>query len=97
MRMVPDVAIHADPRIGYRFFVNGAERVIGGTSAAAALYAGLFASFGQKRGFITPDLYKNQVCFNDIREGDNGKFSAMVGATCAPDLDRLKRSVWRSG
>jgi hypothetical protein len=24
-------------------------------------------------------LYKNQVCFNDIRSGDNGMFSAMVG------------------
>ena len=79
MRMVPDVAAHADPRNGYKIFVYDTERVIGGTSAAAALYAGLFASFGRKRGFITPELYKNQVCFNDIREGDNGQFSAMVG------------------
>ena len=79
MRMVPDIAAHADPLTGYRIFVGGQPRVIGGTSAATALYAGLFAAFGPKRGFITPDLYKNQVCFNDIRGGDNGMFRAMVG------------------
>ena len=56
MRMVPDVAAHADPTTGFEIFVYGDARVIGGTSAAAALYAGLFASFGQKRGFITPEL-----------------------------------------
>jgi hypothetical protein len=79
MRMVPDIAAHADPETGYRIFVSGQPRVIGGTSTATALYAGLFAAFGPKRGFITPDLYKNQVCFNDIRGGDNGMFRAMVG------------------
>jgi Subtilase family len=79
MRMVPDVAAHADPLTGYRIFVGGKPRIVGGTSAAAALYAGLFAAFGPKRGFITPELYKNQVCFNDIRDGDNGMFRAMVG------------------
>ena len=79
MRMVPDIAAHADPETGYRIFVGGQPRVIGGTSSATALYAGLFAAFGPKRGFITPDLYKNQVCFNDIRGGDNGMFRAMVG------------------
>jgi hypothetical protein len=79
MRMVPDIAAHADPETGYRIFVGGQPRVIGGTSAAAALYAGLFAAFGPKRGFITPELYKNTVCFNDISAGDNGMFRAMVG------------------
>jgi Subtilase family len=79
MRMVPDIAAHADPETGYRIFVGGQPRIIGGTSAATALYAGLFAAFGPKRGFITPELYKNQVCFNDIRSGDNGMFRAMVG------------------
>jgi kumamolisin len=79
MRMVPDVAAHADPRTGYKIFVHGSQLAIGGTSAATALYAGLFASFGPKRGFITPELYKNQVCFNDIEGGDNGKFRALVG------------------
>jgi hypothetical protein len=79
MRMVPDIAAHADPETGYRIFVGGKSYVIGGTSAATALYAGLFAAFGPKRGFITPELYKNPICFNDVRGGDNGMFRAMVG------------------
>ncbi len=79
MRMVPDVAAHADPASGYRIVVSGQDLVVGGTSAAAALYAGLFAAFGPKRGFILPDIYKNQVCFNDIQDGDNGMFRALVG------------------
>ena len=79
MRIVPDVAAHADPNNGYRIFVGGGHRVVGGTSAAAALYAGLFAAFGPKRGFILPDLYQNQVCSTDITQGDNGKYRALVG------------------
>ena len=78
-RIVPDIAAHADPELGFRVFVGGQPRVIGGTSAAAALYAGLFASFGEQRGFITPELYDNQVCFNDIRHGDAANSPAMVG------------------
>jgi hypothetical protein len=59
--------------------VHGAQAPIGGTSAVAPLYAGLFAAFGTKLGFITPKLYLNQVCFNDITQGDNGNFRAAVG------------------
>jgi kumamolisin len=78
-RMVPDVCADADPNTGYNIVVHGAQAPIGGTSAVAPLYAGLFASFGTKLGFITPKLYLNQVCFNDITEGDNGNFRAGVG------------------
>jgi hypothetical protein len=52
---------------------------IGGTSAVAPLYAGLFAAFGTKLGFITPQLWLNHLCFNDIKDGDNGKFRARSG------------------
>jgi kumamolisin len=79
-RMVPDVAADADPNTGYIIWVHGA-RVVGegGTSAVAPLYAGLFASFGIKLGFVTPKLWANQLCFNDITVGDNGFFRAGVG------------------
>jgi hypothetical protein len=98
MRMVPDVAAHADPHTGYRIFVGDKPYVIGGTSAATALYVGLFAAFGRKRGFITPELYKIQVCFNDIRAGDNGMFRAMVGPDpCtgigSPSADLLAKRI----
>jgi kumamolisin len=77
-RMIPDVAADADPNTGYNIYLHGPQ-TIGGTSAVAPLYAGLFASFGTKLGFITPELYLNAVCFNDITQGDNGAYRAGVG------------------
>ena len=71
-RMVPDVAADADPDTGYLIVVNGQEIQIGGTSAVAPLYSGLFAAFGQKLGFVTPTLYQNPQAFADVTEGSNG-------------------------
>jgi subtilase family serine protease len=78
-RMVPDVAGNADPATGCKIVVHGASTAVGGTSAVAPLYAGLFAAFGRKLGFITPQLWQNQTCFNDITEGDNGFYRARIG------------------
>lgn len=78
-RMVPDVAADADPNTGYQVFVHGSSTVVGGTSAVAPLYAGLFAAFGTKLGFVTPKLWQNKSAFNDITSGNNGLYSAAVG------------------
>jgi kumamolisin len=78
-RMVPDVAGDADPNSGYNVFVHGAATVVGGTSAVAPLYAGLFAAFGTKLGFVTPALWQNPKAFNDITTGSNGLYSAGPG------------------
>jgi kumamolisin len=78
-RMVPDVCANADPDTGYEIYVHGSSNVVGGTSAVAPLYAGLFAAFGTKLGFITPTLWQNQTAFNDITVGSNGFYSAAVG------------------
>jgi kumamolisin len=78
-RMVPDVCANADPNTGYNIFVHGASTVVGGTSAVAPLYAGLFAAFGNKLGFVTPTLWQNQGDFNDITVGNNGFYNAAVG------------------
>ena len=77
--MIPDVCADADPNTGYNIFVHGSATVVGGTSAVAPLYAGLFAAFGTKLGFVTPTLWKNQKAFNDITVGSNGFYSATVG------------------
>ena len=71
-RMVPDVSADADPNTGYEIYVHGAQEIVGGTSAVAPLYAGLFASFGTELGFVTPTLWENQSAFNDITQGGNG-------------------------
>jgi kumamolisin len=78
-RMVPDVAGDADPGTGYEIVVHGQSQVVGGTSAVAPLYAGLFAALGTKLGFVTPKLYLNPVCFHDITVGENGAYRAGVG------------------
>lgn len=78
-RMVPDVSADADPNTGYEILVYGQSTVVGGTSAVAPLYAGLFAALGGKFGFLGPKLWANQGCFNDITVGSNGDYSAAKG------------------
>lgn len=83
MRGVPDVSGDADPQTGYDVRVDGNSTVIGGTSAVAPLWAGLFArinsSRGSPAGFVNPLLYKNSTAFSDITQGNNGSFSATPG------------------
>jgi len=78
-RMVPDVAANADPQTGYLVVINGVEMPIGGTSAVAPFYSGLFAAFGQKLGFVGQTLWQNEAAFTDITEGSNGQFTAKAG------------------
>jgi kumamolisin len=78
-RMVPDMAANADPNTGYEIIIRGSQEVVGGTSAVAPLYSGLFAALGKKMGFATPELYLHNTCFNDITVGDNGAFRASAG------------------
>ncbi len=83
MRGVPDVAGDADPNSGYVVRVDGADTVIGGTSAVAPLWAALIAridaSAGKAAGYINPRLYGNPRAFRDITQGANGEFSAQAG------------------
>jgi kumamolisin len=78
-RMVPDVAANADPETGYLVVIRGDEQPIGGTSAVAPLYSGLFAAFGKQLGFIGQSLWQNPSAFTDIVSGSNGSFSAAPG------------------
>jgi len=84
-RGVPDVACDADPETGYNILVDGQQQVIGGTSAAAPLWAGLVVLLNQKLnrrlGFVNPSLYamNQSKDFRDITTGSNGAFSASSG------------------
>jgi len=84
-RGVPDVAGDADPETGYSVVVDGQQTVIGGTSAVAPLWAGLFAlinqSLGANVGYVNPLLYsaKAKATFHDITSGGNGGYSAGPG------------------
>src|SRR5262249_57680931 len=79
-------AAEADPNPGYKIVLHGQEIVIGGTSAVAPLYAGLFAAFGTKLGYVTPELWQNHLCFNDITSGDNSAFRARPGPDACTGL-----------
>lgn len=85
-RMVPDVAGDAAPTTGYEVYVHGSTTVVGGTSAVAPLYAGLFASFGKKLGYVTPKLWQNPGAFHDIAAGNNGMYSAAPGPDACTGL-----------
>ena len=83
---MPDVAGDADPDNGYRVVVDGRAQVIGGTSAVAPLWAGLFAlinaTAAEPVGQPHAALYAHAAVFNDVRHGNNqsGKLSYAAAA-----------------
>jgi kumamolisin len=88
-RGVPDVSADADPDTGYRVIVGGEDQVIGGTSAAAPLWAGLFAlviqAAGKPVGQPHATLYGHAGVFNDVTTGDNKVNN--VGYSAGPGWD----------
>jgi kumamolisin len=97
MRMVPDVAADADPNTGYAIYTQGAWTVVGGTSAAAPLWAGLAALYNQyavaagkaRLGQANPALYsmtQTYPAFHDITSGNNLYYPATTGYDLASGL-----------
>jgi kumamolisin len=85
-RGIPDVAGLADSQTAYVVRVNGANTVIGGTSAVAPLWSALIArinqALGVPAGYLNPLLYQqlSQVPVTwDINSGNNGLFEAATG------------------
>lgn len=81
-RGVPDVAAKADVNGGYRLVVGGARMVMGGTSAAAPLWAALIArineGIGTRLGLLTPWLYDkvSRPAIRDVPVGSTGVYRA---------------------
>ena len=90
-RGVPDVAGNADWTTGYRTYHGGKDRVQGGTSAVAPLWAALVAQLNQhlgnqgldaRSGYLNPLLYAESVarnCFRSVVDGRNGRYEAKPG------------------
>lgn len=92
MRNLPDVALLANIQI-FLIQSNGSAVVVGGTSAAAPLWAGFTALANQqgaangksRLGFLNPLIYAigkgstYSTDLNDIRSGNNNGFSAVSG------------------
>lgn len=82
-RGVPDVAADADPASGYVVRIDGADTVVGGTSAVAPLWAALMARInaarGKPAGFVNAALYRQPAALRDITSGTNGSYAAAAG------------------
>jgi len=105
-RGVPDVAAVADPETGVVVMhVDGTQlEVIGGTSAAAPLWAALIArlnqGLGARCGYLNPVLYAKCASgvLRDITIGNNGAYSAAPGwdpctGLGTPDGQRLLHAL----
>jgi pseudomonalisin len=81
-RGVPDVSLDADPNSGYAVVVAGSDTVIGGTSAGAPAWNGIWARVLQAHpglGFAAPVLYRSAGSLVDITLGTNGLYAATPG------------------
>ena len=106
-RVCPDVAANAAGSTGYFTVANGSPGVVGGTSAAAPLWASLLARLNTARGktvgFLTPLLYQSnpktsgtplgQAALKDITKGNNTTAHA-GGYSAGPGYDAA--SGWGS-
>lgn len=94
-RGVPDVAANADGNTGYTILVDGQELTgVGGTSAAAPLWAALIARINQQLGkpvgYLTPLLYTQASIPNalrDIIDGTNDPTGHIGGYNSGPGWD----------
>ena len=84
-RGVPDVSLDADPESGYDVVVNGTVETIGGTSASAPSWQGIWAraqgAHSGTLGFAGPVLYTTEpaTAYHDITLGTNGLYPASPG------------------
>ena len=66
--MIADVAADADPATGVAYYIGG-WKVVGGTSIAGPIVAGIFANFGI---WSVSWPYENPSAFFDVTSGNNG-------------------------
>ncbi|MGA9945120.1 MAG: S53 family peptidase [Candidatus Cybelea sp.] len=82
-RGVPDVAAQVTP--GYAVFFDGSQLAMGGTSAAAPMWAALAARLNQRLGkplgFFAPLLYGRpaNALLRDVLAGGNDRYSCTAG------------------
>src|SRR6516162_10193096 len=88
-RLVPDVALTADPITGAYVYLSGSVQQFGGTSWSSPTWAGISAKINQARasvgsatvGLLGPKIYPliGTSNFRDITTGTNGCYNAGPG------------------
>jgi kumamolisin len=107
-RLVPDLAVDADPNTGVFLVLNGStSTVFGGTSLGPPVLAGICARINQVRasngvpslGLLGPKIYPflGSAAFRDVVSGSNG-FNAgpgydLVTGMGAPDTNTLTNAL----
>lgn len=91
MRQVPDVSADADENTGYVVYYKRRWTAIGGTSAAAPLWASLAApadsACASPVGLANPALYGAPASdFTDITQGNNS-YAGVTGFNAGPGYD----------
>ncbi|HEY2704696.1 MAG TPA: S53 family peptidase [Candidatus Dormibacteraeota bacterium] len=83
-RGTPDVSLDADPDTGYSVIEHGRTVIVGGTSAGAPAWLGIWAraqaAHGGRLGFAAPLLYRLPAgAFHDVVAGFQGLWPATPG------------------
>ncbi len=92
-RLSPDIALNADPNTGVCFLINGNLYIIGGTSIVSPIFAGYLAATNTNK-FINPIIYNsNSICFNDIKSGSNGNYTAIKGYDNCTGFGSIKGDI----
>jgi kumamolisin len=94
-RLVPDIAMNADPKTGVNFIVNGQDRTYGGTSIVAPFMAAYLALIGYK-GSVAKFYQAPRSCFHDILQGNNGKYTAQTGFDLCSGLGSFDGSLLKT-
>jgi uncharacterized protein (TIGR03382 family) len=76
-RMSSDVSAVGDPQTGVAVYNGGSWTVVGGTSAASPLVAGIFA-LTKNGGRTAQFIYQNASAFHDVTSGTNGSCGNVV-------------------
>ena len=105
-RAIPDVSLNADPNTGYFVYQGGEWQIIGGTSAAAPIWAGIIALANEKRahaGLLALDHVENRIYnlpaadFHDVTLGSNGNLAGpgfdLVTGLGTPKVDLIVRDL----
>jgi subtilase family serine protease len=83
-RGVPDVSLDADPLTGYSVVVDGKDLILGGTSASAPAWLGIWAraqqAHGGRLGFADAAIYREPAdAYHDVVAGSQVLHAATPG------------------